>query len=177
MKRIGLLILVISMMPGLGCARRSLRSQVTKVETVAPALPTWGLNSEGLQCRLRPTKRIWRPGEPPVFRADLRNQGTRMFAFVRSSDTPWRSFCIDSRWHPRPTAPAVEGKVRPLGPGVEFMDLPVSLPESLCTHLGPGRHRVQIAFSFEGVEVVSGPVDIEVAALPQASLAPAHRSK
>jgi len=50
-----------------------------------------------------------------------------------------------------------------LGPGVEILDLSAVLPHDARSLLTPGRHVIQVAFSFEGIEVVSNPVDIEIA--------------
>jgi hypothetical protein len=122
---------------------------------------TWGPVVEGLQCRLRPIKRSVAAGEAPAFKVDLRNQGGRVFTFLPDPQTPLRQFAVDGRWYPwmhRPT----DGRTQPLGPGVEIVDMPVALPVDTPSLLTPGWHTVQVAFSFEGIEVVSNPVEIEM---------------
>jgi len=146
-----------------GCALRTATS-TGRAESPAWTAPTWGPEAEGLQCRLRPVKRIWRTGEPPAFKVDLRNHGTRIFAFTRSADVPLHEFSVDGRWYRWPTPPATACRVWPLAPTVEFPDLPVTLPRRICGPLLPGRHTIQVAFLLEGVEVVSDPVGIEVTA-------------
>lgn len=148
-----------------GCARRSLKP----AESPASAgwvKPTWGPEAGGLQCRLRPTKRLWPADEPAVFKLDLRNQGKRVFAFVSSERVPLHRVSLDGRWYRWPSSPVTEGKMWPLAPDVEFPSLSVSLPGPMDLTLTPGRHVIQVTFLFEGVEVVSNPVAIEVLPTP-----------
>ena len=85
-----------------------------------------------------------------------------MFAFLRGEQAPVHHFSIDGRWRRWPSPAPTDGKVQALGPGVEVLDLPATLPADARSLLTPGRHVVQVAFSFEGVEVVSNPVEIEI---------------
>lgn len=144
-----------------GCSRHTtaVRRQVGRL---APADPTWGPQAEGLQCRLRPVKRSWPAGESPTFRIDLRNHGVRMFAFLSDEQIPVHGFAIDGRWRRWPNPAPVEGRTRALSPGVEILDLPAALPAETRGLLAPGRHVIQLAFSFEGVEVLSNRVEIEI---------------
>jgi hypothetical protein len=107
---------------------------------------------------------VWRSGETPVFKADLRNQGKRTFAFLNSERVPLSRISVDDRWYPYPASGAVQGPVWPLAPGVEFTNLPVSLPTDMQRSLTPGPHIIRVAFSFEGVEAVSNLVGIEILA-------------
>jgi hypothetical protein len=161
MKYVALLIVGSSVALGAGCALR-MPGQAGQTEGSTRAAPTWGPVAQGLQCRLRPVKRIWPAGEPPAFKVDLRNQGTRIFAFPRSQDIPLHRFCVDGRWYRWPTSAATETRVWPLAPKVEFPDLPVTLPQTVCGPLRSGRHTIQVAFVLEGIEVISDPVGIEV---------------
>ena len=122
----------------------------------------WGPAAEGLQCRLRPTRAVVAAGENPAFRIDLCNRGGRVFAFLCGEQAPVHQVSIDGRWRRWPDRPPTDGKIRALGPGVEVPDLPVILRGDARSFLSPGRHIVQFAFSFEGVEVVSNPVEIEI---------------
>jgi len=144
-----------------GCASHTVIA-ARQAESLAWAAPTWGPDAEGLQCRLRPVKRTWPAGELPAFNLDLRNQGTRIFAFVRSPDVPLHEFSVDGRWYRCPNHAPTACRVWPLAPKVEFPDLPVSLPQAICGPLPAGRHTIQVAFALEGVDVISNPVGIEV---------------
>ena len=146
---------------GAGCARHPAVAR-RHTQAVSPAEPTWGPTAEGLQCRLRSIKRIYPTGESPSFSISLRNQGRRVFAFPSGEQAPVHRFSIDDRWRPWPMHPPKGGKLQALGPGVEVSDLPVTLPEDARPLLAPGRHVVRLAFSFEGIEVVSNAVEIEI---------------
>jgi hypothetical protein len=126
----------------------------------------WGPAADGLQCRLRPIKRVCPAGESPAFKIDLCNRGGRVFAFLQSEQAPLDRFAVDGCWHPWPDRGPTNGKTLALGPGVEFSDLPLTLPPNAQSYLTPGPHVIQVAFSFEGVEVVSNPVEIEMTGRP-----------
>jgi len=111
---------------------------------------------------LRPVRRVCPGGESPTFKVDLRNRGGRIFAFLCGEQVPLHGFAVDGQWRRRPSPAPVVGKIRALGPGVEILDVTVALPDEARTLLTPGRHVVQLAFSFEGVEVPSNPVEIEI---------------
>ncbi len=146
---------------GVGCATRHVPAVKKPLQRIAPTEVTWGPTAAGLQCRLRPIKRLLSAGEAPTFKVDLRNQGGRVFTFLPDPQTPLHQFAVDGRWYPWPHRPT-DGKTQPLGPGVEIADMPVALPADTPLLLVPGRHTIQVAFSFEGIEVVSNPVEIEV---------------
>jgi len=155
-------VLSIVLLSVAGCNRHeTVRRQPSA--RLAPAEPTWGPQVEGLQCRLRPVRRLYPAGESPTFRIDLRNRGGRIFAFLRGEQAPLRGFAVDGQWRPGPNLAPVAGKAQAFGPGVEILDLSAALPAEARTLLTPGRHVVQVAFSFEGLEVPSNPVEIEIA--------------
>jgi hypothetical protein len=163
-------LLVIAALAALcaGCARAPLAPLVPaqlppKTEKVPPRRPTWGPEAEGLQCRLRATKHIWQRGEAPTFKVDLRNRGSRIFAFATDNSVPSYQVIANGRKYPLAEPAAREARIKPLAPGVEFSNLPISLPGKVHTSLATGRHTIQLVFSFEGVEVVSNPVSIEIA--------------
>ena len=159
----GIFALMMVAATGTGCARHEtmIRTQTHKT-IAAPAETQWGPLAEGLQCRLRPNKRVCPVGESPAFHVDLGNHGRRVFAFLRGDQAPVRRFAIDGQWRPWPGPAPTDGKVQALSPGAEILDLPATLPADARTLLTPGRHVVQLALSFEGVEVVSNSVEIEV---------------
>jgi len=128
--------------------------------------PTWGEAAEGLQCRLRSSKHVYAPGENPTFAIDLRNRGGRIFAFRAGEEAPVSRFSIDGRWRRWPEKPRKDGRIRALGPGVEIADMAATLPKDARSLLTPGRHVVRLAFSFEGIDVVSNTVEIEIVGSP-----------
>ena len=125
--------------------------------------PAWGANSQGLQCRLRPMKRLWRAGETPAFKVDLRNQSQRLFPLACEPLRPYR-ISIDDQWRPWPSSGPTGTKMMPFGPGAEFTDLMLNLPQETARLLTRGRHVIKIGFLFEGIEVVSDVAEIEIGA-------------
>jgi hypothetical protein len=111
---------------------------------------------------LRPARRAYTVGESPAFKIDLCNRGGRVFAFSRGEQAPVHEFSIDGRRRRWPDRPPTDGKIQAFGPGASVLDLPVTLPGEAQSLLAPGLHIVRFAFSFEGVEVVSNPVQIEI---------------
>lgn len=148
---------------GVGCGTRQETAVVKRPmqQRVALTEVTWGPAAEGLQCRLRPIKRLVGDGESPTFKVDLRNQGGRVFTFLPDPRTPLHRFAVDGRWYLWPHRPT-DGRTQAFGPGVEIADMPLTLPADTPSLLAPGWHTVQVAFSFEGIEVVSNPVEIQI---------------
>lgn len=166
MDKIGIISLLIAFLCCLlssGCSRE-VGKPPGRTHGSVRATSDWGPQVQGLQCRLRPTKRLWQSGEIPTFRLDLRNQGRRLFAFdVHEPICPDRVW-LDGHWHQRRADEAARAKMRPLAPGVEWADLMVSVPIEMELALEPGRHTIQVAFDLEDLTVASNPVEIEVAA-------------
>ena len=135
----------------------SSRRQVSRAGTV-----TCGPASEGLQCCLRPDENVWQASERPTFKVDIRNGGKRIFAFPASQHLQLCRIFLDGRWYRWSGPAATEGQLRPLAPGWEFGDIPIILDEHFGIALGTGKHLVRVAFSLEGIEVVSNPVHISV---------------
>jgi hypothetical protein len=169
--RYRILVALVVVAGGLSCARHASRASVAQkpkptqrkvIQRATPAQLEWGPAASGLQCRLRPIKRVCPAGESPAFKADLRNQGGRVFAFLQGQQAPLDRFAIDGCWHPWPARPSVAARTLALGPGVEFPDLPATFPPNAQSYLTPGPHTIQVAFLFEGIEVVSNPVEIEI---------------
>jgi hypothetical protein len=156
-----LLVLCLIAAAGLGCNKRSARlSKLPPERKAAFAAPAWGPSTQGLQCRLRPTKRLWRTGETPAFKIDLRNQSKRIFSLAHEPLRPYR-ISVDGQWRQWPSSGPKGTKIVPLGPGAELTDLALNLPEGTARALPKGRHVIQIMFLFEGIKVVSNAVQIE----------------
>ena len=153
-----------------GCGRPTLAPLTPRARparsNAARTKPSWGPETEGLQCRLRPTKRLWPPNEVPSFKVDLRHRGERIFALAASASLPLDRVVVDGREYPAPRPLSIEGRISPLTPGMELTNQPISLPRSVYASLGSGPHTIQIVFAFEDVEVVSHRVAIEVAGAP-----------
>jgi len=147
-----------------GCTRSS-RVLPRQTERRVRTASTWGPEIEGLQCRLRPTKRLWAADETIAFKLDLRNQGPRLFAFDASEPVHADRVALDGRWYRRPRPETAAVKLRPLAPGAEFADLALSVPQAMRLPLTPGHHDIAAAFVLEGIEVVSNPVEIEISAM------------
>lgn len=157
------LLLLCLLAAGLGCQRRAASPGGPPARERAEfAAPAWGIAAAGLQCRLRPTKRLWHAGETSIFRVDLRNRGPRVFALVVDPLRPDR-ISIDGKWQQRLAPDSTGRKIMPFGPASDFTDLPCTLPPQTASLLTQGRHTVRIAFVFEGIEVTSNPVEIEIA--------------
>jgi hypothetical protein len=159
-----LLIIPLSVfLTGQGC--RTLPPSVKPVVSQADTAwrePTWGEAAEGLQCRLRPDRRIWMACERPSFKADIRNQGRRIFAFLPFHQLELCRIQFDDKWHPWPSPFMIDSPVWPLSPGAQFNDISITLHERFKINLTPGRHIVRVVFSLEGIDFVSNPVGIEI---------------
>jgi len=168
MRKVGNLVLLVSglaIVLAPGCGRHS-KAPAKPAARLVRTSPTWGPETEGLQCRLRPTKRIWTLGETITFKLDIRNRGKRLFAFDAREPIHVDRVGLDDRWHRWPRSQTTAAQVRPLGPGVELADLALALPATIGLPLDPGHYSLRVAFLFEGVEVASNPVGIEIAAAP-----------
>ena len=157
------LILVVLLCPG--CSRQT-RAPARRVDHRVWTAPDWGPQTQGLQCRLRPTRRLWQSGETPTFKLDLRNQSGRRFAFDACEPIWPDRVAVDGRWHHRRRDEIRPAKIRLLGPGVELAELELVLPATMGLPLAPGRHTIQIALHLEDLTVLSNPVGIEIADPP-----------
>lgn len=124
--------------------------------------PTWGEPAEGLQCRLRPDKRLWQADEIPTFKIDIKNLGRRMFAFPSAHLSQICKIEFDGTWYHWPGPVMIDSSVWPLAPGLQFDDITLTLHRQFGIHVTPGKHTVRAAFSLEGIEVVSNPVGLRV---------------
>jgi hypothetical protein len=147
------------LLAGGGC-----KSSLTKPGSLSSAWgeATWGPAVEGLQCRLRAERRTWRLGETPAFNFDLRNGGKRTFAFWPAHKLELVEIEFDGNWHRWPRDVRTDSPVWPLAPGSQYNAVSIKLDERFKIDMKPGKHIVRIAYSLEGVRVVSNPVGIEI---------------
>jgi len=155
--------LLLAFLTGQSC-KTPLWEAMPSQDRYAWAEPTWGEVDEGLQCRLRPDKRVWQTGETPTFKIDIKNNGRRMFAFPPSHIQQICRIQFDGKWYHWPNPIMIDGSLWPLAPGVQFDDIPIALHEQFGIKITPGRHIIHVAFSLEGVQVVSNSVSIKVLA-------------
>ena len=135
----------------------------------------WGPASEGVQCRLVADKPVWKAGEIPTFKADVRNQGTRNLIVAQAQELCEMEF--DGRWFV--WLGPIHVKSSALDPGRQYANIPISLVSDWRSKdareplkLAPGKHTIRIAFiaspqdrdSGSPVRAVSNPVSIEIAA-------------
>ncbi len=134
----------------------------------------WGQYHEGVRCRLNIDKPRLASGEPHILMVDLQNHGQRMVMQT------WHGLGfkleIDGQWTGKLSPSYVSGPVVHLGPGDEWINVPLVLNENtywlaasdsapagqmeLSKLLGPGKHTLRV--DIDGA--VSNPVEIE--ALP-----------
>jgi len=139
-----------------------------------PAEVPWGEAVEGVQARLRADKTVWKAGEVPAFKADVRNIGNRQLGLA-----PAQQVCeleldgVEFSW---------AGEVSVISgvfpPGAKFDGIEISLGQfwaskkgGLPLKLTVGKHRLRVTFFVTtppGVpykviaSVVSNPVDFTI---------------
>ena len=69
---------------------------------------------------------------------------------------------FDGKWHRWPSPIMIDSQLWPLAPGARYSGVTIELDKRFKIELTPGRHIVRIAFSLEGVRVVSNPVGIKI---------------
>jgi hypothetical protein len=136
--------------------------------------PAWGKAVEGVQCRLRADKVVWKKGEIPTFKAEIRNDGKRELIVWRVQGAS-SQLQVDSRvfrWFGD-----LDAKSSPLGPGMHYEYIAVSLVKDWrdqkgSPELAPGKHTVLFVFLPEAtdkgkaaVRAVSNTVEIEIVAI------------
>ena len=160
-KGVCLIAIFTALLSSQGC-EGPLPGLITSQKAPAWSEPTWGGTAEGLQCRLRPDKRLWQADEIPTFKIDIKNLGRRMFAFAPSHIQQICRIQFDGKWYHWPSPAMVDSSVWPLAPGLQFDDIPIMLHKEFGIKITPGRHIVRVAFTLEGVEIVSNLVGIKV---------------
>ena len=158
---------------------RVLRVCRTLTAREAAATIPWGEAVEGVAVRLRPDKVQWKAGEAPTFKAAFRNNGKRELGLVLAPGS-WEVE-VDGVWYHATVMININGRVdvRPLGPGVTQMEVPISLDAhwgwkatagNAPLEFTPGRHTIRMVFTAlpEGkdagkpIRAVSNPVEIEI---------------
>ena len=124
--------------------------------------PTWGPSAEGLQCRLSVDRRTWASDETPAFSFDLRNSGKRTFAFWPAHKLELAEIEFDGKWHRWPRDIKTDSHAWPLAPGSQYNAVSIQLDKRFGITMKPGKHIVRIAYSLEGVRVVSNAVGIVI---------------
>jgi hypothetical protein len=143
-------------------------------EAAKPAEPPWGEAAEGVQARLRADKTVWKAGEVPAFKADVRNTGNRQLALARAQEVCELELDgVEFSW---------AGEVSVISgvfpPGAKFDGIEISLGQfwaskkgGLPLKLTVGKHRLRVTFFVTtppGVpykviaSVVSNPVDFTI---------------
>jgi len=114
---------------------------------------SWGEAVEGVQCRLRAEKKVWKAGEVPEFKADVRNQGEREWSVFRSQEAC--ELELDGEWYDWSGATHMMSSV--LRPGEEYVDIFVTPTErwhrksdGAALQVSPGVHSVRVAFTMHG---------------------------
>ena len=161
LKKYGTLAALLAILLVQGC-KGPMANWPTPSRSQAWAEPTWGRLAEGLQCRLRPDRRTWRAGETPSFKIDIRNRGKRTFALWPAHKLQSCEIEFDGEWHYWPSPVIIDSQVWPLAPGAQYNGLTIELDKRFKIEFEPGKHIVRIAFSPEGVRVISNPVGIEI---------------
>ena len=154
-------------------------SNLVEIEILPPSdagEPPWGEAVEGVQVRLRADKEVWKAGEVPTFKADLKNLGQRDLSVALAQELCDVQF--DGNWYI--WVGEVDVKSSVFGPGREYNDIPISLDEHwqsmeiagirLPLDLEPGRRTVRVAFicqpagsdTGKDVRAVSNPVEIKI---------------
>jgi hypothetical protein len=154
---------------------KGLRGEAIK-KAVAESSKPWGESVDGVQCRLRADKLVWKAGETPTFKADVRNHGTRELIICRTQQTCKLEF--DGQFYEHHE---IRARSSPFGPGKEYDDIQVSLyngwrvPRTDAPlKLVPGKHTIRIMFLPEPkdrgkpIRVISNRVEIEIHPATQA---------
>ena len=156
--------------------KRGVKDGRTDVDFVMPRF--WGNAVEGVACRLRPQKRVWRAGQTPIFSVDLRNKGTR---HLKTDTDPMRwEIELDGAWYHCTTKARMTIAPIPLEPGGQHDNHGRRFTGATWRskdgdkplEFTPGRHTVRVAFTAcatkrnagPPVRAVSNPVEIEIVA-------------
>ena len=90
----------------------------------------WGQPSDGVQCRLKPLKSVWRTDDVPTLSLDIRNQGNETIDFCRIAEAHCE-IDISGRWYGLAEPLILDAPVWELKPGMELNDaIEVRLTES-----------------------------------------------
>jgi hypothetical protein len=129
----------------------------------------WSEAVEGLQCRLRADRAVWKVGELPTFRLDVRDLGKRDLEMHAA-----QAACkleIDGAWFDWQGPVSILGGTWPAGREYEDFEVRVTLEArwergNKPIELKPGKHKVRVAYVTldrkQPVRVVSNAVEIQI---------------
>jgi hypothetical protein len=150
------------------------KRQAPKAEDADKERP-WGVEVEGLQCRLRANKPVWRNGEAPAFKLDVRNQGKRDLQIHMAADA-----CeveLDGTWYRWQGPVSIISGTWSAGRRYDDFEVPISLGKRWTEKLGKpmdvaqGKHTVRVAYLTldreRPVRAVSNAVEITMTAEPK----------
>src|SRR5260370_16128657 len=141
--------------------------------TPDPKAP-WSEAVEGLQCRLRADKAVWKVGEVPTFRLDVRNQGKRDLEMHAAQDACKLEF--DGAWFDWTGPVSILSGTWPAGRQYDDFEVRVTLEARWASgkkpiDLKPGKHKVRVAYVTldrkQPVRVVSNAVEIQIETPPK----------
>jgi uncharacterized protein (TIGR03067 family) len=145
--------------------------QAPNAEDADRELP-WGVEVEGLQCRLRANKPVRNIGDIPAFKLEVRNLGKRDLEIHMAADACEVEF--DGKWYRWQGPVSILSGRWPAGRRYDDFEIPVTLGERWTDKLGkpmamgPGKHTVRVAYLSldreRPVRVVSNAVGIVVTA-------------
>lgn len=144
-------------------------------------LTNWGEAVDGVQVSLRAKQMKWKDGNPPEFLADIRNQGKRNLRADLNTNSC--ELEVNGQWYR--SALFTGSYPAEFPPGSSHSDISIPV-DQLWIHYGssriehpglaPGKHRIRVAFRFEGsgtdaapaevVRAVSNEVEIEIVETP-----------
>jgi hypothetical protein len=129
----------------------------------------WGEAVEGLQCRLRADKAVWKVDEVPGFRLEVRNQGKRDLVIHMAQAVCKLEF--DGVWFDWMGPVSIPAGTWPAGRRYEDFEVRVTLEERWVSGnkpiaLKPGKHKVRVAYVTldrkQPVRAVSNAVEIRI---------------
>lgn len=149
---------------GIGLAQDR-KEPPTKPDARAP----WSDAVDGLQCRLRADRAVWKVGEIPVFRLEVRDQGKRDLVIHMAQDAC--KFELDGAWFDWMGPVSIIAGTWPAGRQYDDFEVRVTLESRWVSGgkpigLKPGKHKVRVAYVTldreKPVRVVSNAVEIQI---------------
>ncbi len=153
-------LVLISLAAFAGCQEQQAGTITAIDRKLAWSAPTWSEPVEGIQCRLRISKRRWYRNETPVLSVDFKNTGWRIYPFLPDHMQQLCEVQYDGNWYYWPTPVKIDSPVWPLAPGVQLNSVSIRLHNRFGIDLERGKHIIRVAFNFEGVRVESNPLGI-----------------
>jgi len=117
-------------------------------QTMSAKTPAWGEAVDGVQVRLQASERVWKAGEVPTLKADIRNRGLRDMTLADTQvncelefDGRWYRYGGGVRYHPRalPRDEQIDG-IR-----VSLLEVWQRKTDKKLLALTPGVHVVRVA--------------------------------